>query len=237
MDLYVQCAICEGLGMPQVEAAACGVPLASVDYSAMADVVEKTKGFPLKVAKMFYEWETNAYRAYPDNDYAADTFHKVRNLSPSELKYKQEKARSAAEKYFCWDRTAKIWSDHFESVVFKGNQGKWDSPITIQNFDIPEYNEYPQMNTTQYVEWLCTHVAKSPELFISHFGIEMIEQLNNGITSAFKAGQPISRKNMYDACSTIGQNKVICERARTQKEQLPPADFIQFAHMFERGVK
>jgi len=237
MDLYVQCAICEGLGMPQVEAAACGVPLASVDYSAMADIIEKTKGFPLKISKMFYEWETNAYRAYPDNDYAADLFYKVQNLNPTELKFKQEKARHAAEKYFCWDRTAKIWSDHFESVVLKDYQGKWDHPITINDLNIPEYNFHQNMNTTQYVEWLCYQVAKSPELFISTFGIELIEQLNNGLTSAFKSRNPIDRKAVYDMCAMIGQNKIVCEKARVQKEPLPLTDFIEFAHMFEKGVK
>ena len=40
-DLYVQYANSEGFGLPQVEAAACGVPVMSVDYSAMHSVVRK----------------------------------------------------------------------------------------------------------------------------------------------------------------------------------------------------
>ena len=44
-DIYVQYAICEGFGMPQVEAAACGIPIASVDYSAMNDIVHKLNGY------------------------------------------------------------------------------------------------------------------------------------------------------------------------------------------------
>ena len=38
-DLYVQYANSEGFGLPQVEAAGCGIPVASVDYSAMSSVV------------------------------------------------------------------------------------------------------------------------------------------------------------------------------------------------------
>ena len=34
-DIYVQYANSEGFGLPQVEAAACGVPVMSTDYSAM----------------------------------------------------------------------------------------------------------------------------------------------------------------------------------------------------------
>jgi hypothetical protein len=45
-DVYVQYANSEGFGMPQVEAAACGVPVMAVDYSAMSDVVRKLAGIP-----------------------------------------------------------------------------------------------------------------------------------------------------------------------------------------------
>ena len=38
MNVYVQYAICEGLGIPQLEAASAGIPLISVDYSAMSEV-------------------------------------------------------------------------------------------------------------------------------------------------------------------------------------------------------
>ena len=73
-DLYVQYAICEGFGMPQVEAASCGVPIASTDYSAMEDVVRYTNGYPIPVQKFFREMETWAERAYPDNDALAKDY-------------------------------------------------------------------------------------------------------------------------------------------------------------------
>ena len=57
MDLYVQYAICEGFGMPQVEATACGVPIASSDYSAMEDVLRWTKGYPIRT-QTDRDWET-----------------------------------------------------------------------------------------------------------------------------------------------------------------------------------
>ena len=46
-DLYVQYANSEGFGLPQVEAAAVGVPVASVNYSAMETVIEKLEGIKL----------------------------------------------------------------------------------------------------------------------------------------------------------------------------------------------
>ena len=71
-DIYVQYAICEGFGMPQVEAASAGVPIASVDYSAMSDVVNKLNGYPIRVNQFFKELETKAIRVYPDNDHLVE---------------------------------------------------------------------------------------------------------------------------------------------------------------------
>jgi glycosyltransferase involved in cell wall biosynthesis len=237
MDMYIQYAICEGLGMPQVEAAGCGVPLASVDYSAMADVVSKTHGIPLKTDRMFYEWETNAFRAYPDNNYTADAIFKFFSQDQKYRDDKSHQSRAAAEEFFSWDRSAKIWSDHFESVVLTGKQGKWDSPIALTDFNIPPYQEYPHMNNVQYVEWLCGVVAKDPELFTSFIGLSTIEQLNDGITSTFKGGHRITREAAYNMFKTLGTNRVVCEQARVNPAHLPEVDFIQFAHLFEKGLK
>ena len=71
-DLYVQYAICEGFGMPQIEAAACGIPIFSVNYSAMEDVVNKLEATPINVGSYFKELETEAIRVYPDeNDFVS----------------------------------------------------------------------------------------------------------------------------------------------------------------------
>ena len=97
-DLYAQYAICEGFGMPQVEAAACGIPIAATDYSAMTDVLRYTQGYPIKVEKFFRELETGAERAYPDNEIMADVMLKFSQLSPEERMKKSIQARAGAVK-------------------------------------------------------------------------------------------------------------------------------------------
>ena len=73
-DLYVQYANCEGFGLPQVEAAACGIPVVSTDYSAMESVIRKLEGFPVKPKDLYKELETGCLRAVQDNALAADIF-------------------------------------------------------------------------------------------------------------------------------------------------------------------
>ena len=84
-DLFIQYAICEGFGMPQVEAAACGLQIASVDYSAMTEITENVDGFKIPPKTLFREMETNADRAFPDNDITSeimyDYMNKYNNLS------------------------------------------------------------------------------------------------------------------------------------------------------------
>ena len=61
-DLYAQYAICEGFGMPQIEAASCGVPVAATNYSAMEDVIRHTQGYPVPV-KEILQGDGNKCRA------------------------------------------------------------------------------------------------------------------------------------------------------------------------------
>lgn len=236
MDLYIQYAICEGAGMPQIESAGCGVPIASVNYSAMADAVAKTNGIPLKVEKLFYEWETNAYRAYPDNNYTADAIFKYQSTDQKYKKTKSKQARAAAEKWFSWDKSAEIWSNHFESIVLTGQQGKWNAPSYLTDGNIPEYNPCPHMSNTQYIEYLCTNVAKDSKLFNSFMAIKCIEQLNNGVSSPFKGGTEINREKVYQMFKALGHNRIQSEYARLHPEQLPKEDYIEFAHAFEESL-
>ena len=71
-DLYVQYANSEGFGLPQVEAAAVGVPVASVNYSAMETVIEKLEGIKLDPIGYYKELETGCERAVPNNELTAN---------------------------------------------------------------------------------------------------------------------------------------------------------------------
>ena len=69
-DLYIQYANSEGFGMPQGEAAACGIPVMGTDYSAMESVLRKLGGITIKPAALYKELETGCLRAVPDNNLA-----------------------------------------------------------------------------------------------------------------------------------------------------------------------
>ena len=226
-DVYVQYAICEGFGMPQVEAAGCGVPVMSVDYSAMEDVVRKLDGYPIKTKSMFRELETGAYRAMPDNDDLAQTLLRFFSLPEPVRQRKGFKTREAAVKHYTWDKTAKIWENYFDGVKLKGNQGKWDSKPNLVNVDIklPE-----NISNKDFVETIMGAALGSRIDNYSYRKSEYIKDLNYGARFDGKGWKKFDREDFVKIMNVIAQNINHCEQARCGMIQLDTPDYIQYAN-------
>jgi glycosyltransferase involved in cell wall biosynthesis len=175
-DVYVQYAIAEGFGMPQVEAAACGVPVMAVDYSAMADVVRKLKGIPIPVQRLYREPETHCWRALPDNNLFVQQLAQFFSGPESLRKRKGQEARRAVEKHYTYDRTAKIWEDHFDSVPLRPPEETWKSPPRIHQ---PQTQVPPFPANEEFVRWGLTHVAGRPDLVNGFVALRMMRDLQN----------------------------------------------------------
>lgn len=126
-DIYVQYAICEGFGMPQVEAAAAGVPIISIDYSAMSDIVKDLNGYVVKPERFFKEIETEAYRCYPNNSMLIDHLLDYFSLSKEEKDNKSKETQELCKKHYSWDTTANIWMDVFDEIIDKPTEMSWDN--------------------------------------------------------------------------------------------------------------
>lgn len=177
-DLYIQYANSEGFGLPQVEAAACGVPVMSIDYSAMSSVVRKLDGYAVKPKAHYNELETGCDRAVPDNDIAADMLHQFFTLAEKERDEKGRQARALFEKHYQWDKTAKMWSDYFDSIDIRPREETWLSPPRMHQLatEVPD-----GLGTRQYVQWLIINVLGEPERLNSYFESRMVRDLNYGM--------------------------------------------------------
>ena len=174
-DLYVQYANSEGLGIPQIEAACCGVPVMSVDYSAMSDVVRKINGTPIKVKAMYHEIQTNCTRAIPDNEHLKNELISFFN-KPKILRDKQRPANGElARKVFNWKDTGAVWHNAIQSVAQK-ERLPWNSQPRIYQIStkIPE-----NANNAQFAEWLITDVLCEPDRLGSYFHAKLLRDLNN----------------------------------------------------------
>jgi glycosyltransferase involved in cell wall biosynthesis len=230
-DMYVQYAICEGAGMPQIEAAACGVPVFTVEYSAMMDVIDKLKATGIKVSQRFKELETKAIRVYPDNDHLVKELIKWINTSKDVQKKKKEETRTLTEKYYCWDNSAKKWEEYLDKLDSSGYRSDWSKPPTILQ-NIPEDISEQQINS-QYFDllmYVCNNNLQDHNMISSMLFLDALKDLDYGFT---QSGTQISSYNLPDILNLIRtyiNNQNNSEKARSDNLKFND-DFIQYAHM------
>ena len=162
-DLYVQYANCEGFGLPQVEAAACGVPVAGTDYSAMESVIRQLEGIPIKPKALYKELETGCLRAVPDNELASDIFLDFFN-KPEEIRRRMGfNTRNKFLEHFQWDKSGKVWADYFDSQDIIPDEKSWKSPPNIKN-PAPKPAQLPEnVKHEDLARWLISEVLCEPD--------------------------------------------------------------------------
>jgi len=172
-DIYVQYANSEGIGMPAVEAASCGVHPMYVDYSGMEDFV-KLGGTPIKYSSLYRESETHCLRAVPDNDDFANKLLELVKLPDSMLMKKGFDARRGAIKHYTWDGTAKKLLDSIEEL-----DGNWTCPARIHRLD---FNEPPHLSDKDFVVWAITNLLGEPNKVNSYFATILLRDLSMGLS-------------------------------------------------------
>jgi len=175
-DLYVQYANSEGFGLPQVEAAACGVPVMSVDYSAMTSVVRQLSGTPIPTKALYKELETGCYRAVPDNDAAAKLIQEFFELPSSMRKIKGNQTRQNFLEKFQWDLSGKQWENYFDSIEILEDKDTWMSPI---NKVSPEQmsDQVKQMDCHTQAQWLIARVLGNQDRLNTHMESRLTRDL------------------------------------------------------------
>lgn len=156
-DVYVQYANSEGFGMPQLEAAHCGLPVISTYYSAMESVIDNIGGFGIYPKAFYVECETGCKRAIPDN-LGFKTF--MKQFLSEDMSAHGERIRENALKHYSWDKTADVWRKHIESVETVDPSKTWLSPPKIfqPSSEIPN-----SQNMIENVNFIFKNILHKPE--------------------------------------------------------------------------
>tara|TARA_R100000315_G_C5231704_1_gene142760 strand:+ start:545 stop:2236 length:1692 start_codon:yes stop_codon:yes gene_type:complete len=176
-DLYVQYSVCEGFGMPQVEAAACGVPVISVDYSAMESVGKNIKADMVKNKDFFWDLNTHSQRSIPDDEDLLEKMKKFIKLPQSMKSKKGMDAYMGVKKNYSWDKCAKSWEKYLDSVEIKDEKETWLSePKTI---DIP--SEIPaNFDNEQIIDWSVQNILGGKQYIDDYVCLRILRDLNSG---------------------------------------------------------
>ena len=186
-DLYVQYANSEGFGLPQVEAAAGGVPVASIDYSAMTSVIRKLEGIILETKSLYKEMETGCMRAVPDNESACEKF--IDFLSkPAAIRNKIGfNTKQNFLKHYQWDKSGAVWEKYFDSIEILPEELTWKSPLNIKESH-PIVNPETFPSTDHMSHFLIANVLCKPEKINSYFHKKLQRDLLYGFSTSATAG-------------------------------------------------
>src|SRR6056300_1512367 len=230
-DLYTQYANCEGFGLPQVEAAACGVPVCGTDYSAMESVLRQLEGMPIKPKALYKELETGCMRAVPDNNLAAKIFKEFFDKPVSERMALGRKTRENFLKHFQWDISGKKWEDYFDSVEIIPEELTWKSRPRIKNPQ-PKPKDVSKIPALDLAKWLIQEVLCEPDKINSYMQSRLVRDLTyqsststtggmyfNESSSAFdgkNAMQPFSFDMAYNHMSQLCKRRNMWEQKRAE---------------------
>ena len=209
-DIYMQYAICEGLGIPQLEAASCGVPICSVDYSAMSEVTSKLNGDKITYA-LFKELETGAYRAIPNDSQATTVIAghiREKEMHPEDRKKRKQFARDRILDHYSWDKTAATYMEIFDSLEPKN---MWDQPL---EFD-PSAQINGQCTNRELVTFIINNVIKSPHMLSTTYVQNMIRFLDEGYAQFGPNLSPFTRQTAQKNLEGMLNQKALLEQIRS----------------------
>jgi glycosyltransferase involved in cell wall biosynthesis len=224
-DLYVQYAICEGFGMPQVEAAACGVQVATVNYSAMIDIINKLDAYKIDVGCEFKELETKAIRVYPNNDSLIQHIINHINLPDPIRQQQRYKIRELTQKHYCWDAIAKKWESYFDKLTESGYVSRWSDPPRFLN-NIPENQNIDMTNIAK----ICADHLSDYSKLSSMFMLNMCKDSKYEFTQSGTHYQHYGQRNVIETLQAMINNHNQAEHARVNNIKFNE-DFIDYAHM------
>lgn len=176
-DLYVQYSVCEGFGMPQVEAGACGIPAITVDYSAMSSVGRKLKSEFVNPKYFFWDSPTHSKRAIPDDEELIEKILKFLKLPQSMRSKKGMDAYVGVKKHYTWDKAAKAWQEYLDTIEPISHEETWSSKIKLHtpNEEVPQ-----NLSVEEFVNWGITNIWGRPDKTDSYLALRLCRDLNYG---------------------------------------------------------
>lgn len=226
-DMYVQYSICEGFGMPQIEAASCGVPVMAVNYSAMEDVIKKLDAYPIDLAYKFRELETFADRAYPSSDSFIRNIKSYLSLDETHKQLKSISFAHGCYKQYQWDHSLDKWEKYLMSLYNNGYKADYRKPrIPISPITKHEINSLS--NNTDIIRYMFDRLA--PFNLKSYTMLDMLNRINygyvidNGRQQNFNIDMALRNVNVL--IDNYNYSIELINSDMTQHE-----DYIQYANM------
>jgi hypothetical protein len=248
-DVYVQYSVCEGFGMPQIEAAACGIPLITVDYSAMQSVGRNISADLVRVESYSRDGATLAWRANPDDNDLEQKITDFLRLSKEEREKKANVTYLAAKELYNWDRTASVWEKNLDSIIPKPIDQTWDAPPRIAE---PNMNPPANLTNEEFVRWVIMHTWREGNKMNSYVSLRLLRDLNYGriigsaqhihyneesVLGSKGDFAPFTRQDLLNYMKSLCEGRNYWERRRVGLEPANKPVFIEMAKPSDEEIE
>lgn len=205
-DVYVQYAICEGLGIPQLEAVSCGIPLFAINYSGMSEILNKVNGTPIDCI-LSKELETGSDRATPINSDFVEKILSWISLTKKEKSELSKQTRKLLIENYSWDKTANKLCEIFDSLEPKRH---WDKPMITKNLNVPD-----NLSNRDFVNFIVDNILCEPRLKQTHFIQNLIRYMDESYDTNSVGLSKVPKQNAVKSLEVFLNNKIYCEKVRS----------------------
>ena len=225
MDIYLQYSICEGFGIPPLEAASCGVPFISVKHGAMLDLVKSLGGYGVDIKNEFTEQESGADRVYPDDDHCVSLITQHMNLDIVDMLSMKKNIRNKVLEQHSWDKTCTNFENIFDKIKPKKHQ--W-IPIPKEHFEQINTSLDDHQSNRDFVYSMINSILEEPTLKKEFFVQQVVKALDSGYIMNEKDVVGFSRKDAVDILQMWFNNKVNLNRLLEDTSILTNKDFLEY---------
>lgn len=217
-DCYFQVASCEGFGMPPIEAAACGIPIASVDFGPMGEVVNNIGGLKIPPGYTQLEFDSGAVRSFCYPKDIADVMKKF-------ISEKSENSNPNAllEKY-SWDGVVSRLGAYIDGL---SDLKLWDKKFELYN--LPD-GFPPNLDNEQFIDFLCNEVLHNPAAKYEYNTQTALRDLQVGMVVQNKKVVPVTKQLVFNHFRAKAEKKLYFEQIRLGLRPLASEDFLEFAN-------
>jgi glycosyltransferase involved in cell wall biosynthesis len=226
-DVYLQYAICEGFGIPPLEAASCGIPFINIDHGAMQELAEDLSCASVSVQSLFTEQESSAIRVLPNNKDCVKIIENYLNMPHIDMLDIKTKIRQSVLDKHSWDKTCNIFEEIFDNTE-KLSYKRW-KPLPGSYFDQINKSVPDLENNREFIYYIIDNIIQEQSLKDSFFIQQMVKALDLGyILNGDNQSQPYGREDAKKVLEVWFNNKKMLNGFLKDRNIIAQKDFLNY---------
>jgi glycosyltransferase involved in cell wall biosynthesis len=227
-DIYIQYAICEGFGIPPLEAAACGIPFITVNHGAMKELGQNFNADLVDISQYYREQENSSDRVYPDNFDCINKIQSFINKTEIERIKLKEKYRAITLNKYSWDLTAK----KFESIIESTPNLKPERwiPISDSHFQSINKDTSHTRNNRETIYSVVDRILEEPKLKDSFFVQSIVKAVDQGYIVDGEQMMPYTLESAIKTLEMWFNNKIFLNKFLEDHTVLKNQDFLHYTN-------